>query len=345
MKQRLIIRVGKRLPLVLLLGIVATFAGAENVRGRVAGTPVPNGEPISFKPEELIILRIDPISRFQSGVELRMQIPPSLRRYQNSFALLIYRDIDPIPTLENRSYSGTRTYMRLLPGREGMYVRIPFEANHHITGDALTDVLPVPIDPGEFPLVVTVLPVMKGIPDSAFREMLSISTTPIWKNEGSLSLNITNPSGDPEELITAYIDGQEVGIGEILNVEAGLHRIRIDSTHAQTVEKTVALEPGEQVVVDLKLDYRLPELTINIPEGSVVLLDGEPLVGPNPITAVDISVGEHTVTYRLGEIDVSRTFSVGPGAKISIDLLIEIDIVDLQEGTGNQYGAGNGESG
>jgi hypothetical protein len=341
MRQILKMKIRNFAPL-LLLCMIAQFAGAENIRGKVAGTAVPTGEPVSFKPEELVVLQTEPVSRFQGGLELRMQIPPSLRRYQNSFALLIYRDVDPVPTTENRSYSGTRTYMRLLPGREGMYVRIPFAANHQITGDALTDVLPVPVDPGDFPLIVTVLPVMKGIPDSAFREILTIGTTPIWKNEGSLSLNITNPSDDPEELITAYIDGREVEIGEVLNVEAGLHRVRIDSSQAQTVEKTVAVEPGEQLIVDLKLDYRLPELTVNIPEGAVVLLDGEPLSGPGPITAVDIRPGEHTVTYRLGELDVSRAFTVGPGAKISIDLVIEIDIFDLQEGTGNQYGAGDG---
>ena len=139
--------------------------------------------------------------------------------------------------------------MRLLPSRESAFVRVPFSENHGIAGDALTDVLPIPVDKGQFPLLVTILPVTKGIPDSAFLEELSISTVSLWKNEGSLTVSITNLSGDSEETVSILVDGNEINMGEAITLSAGIHKVRVTSTHAPTVEKTIAVEPGAAIAM------------------------------------------------------------------------------------------------
>jgi len=327
---------------IVLILLISMPAFGENIRGEIAGAPESGGDGVVFNPEDIVIIDTGNIPAFQEGIELRLEIPAALNRYQNSFALLIFRNITPSPTLENRSYSGTRTYMRLLPSRTSAYIRIPFSEDHGISSDALTDVLPVPVEADQFPLLVTVLPVMKGIPDSAFLENLRISVVPLWKNEGALTVSVANPSGNPEETVNITVDGEEVSGGEQLILPAGIHRVRISSTHAPTVEKTIAIEPGQVLSLDLPLDYRPPELTVSIPEGAFILLDGEAVETEGSLAVVETTPGDHIITYSLGNLEVNRHFTVRPGGKVKIDLIIDIEIIDMGEGSGSEYGVGDG---
>ncbi len=325
-----------------LANLITISANAENIRGRTAGVLDSDGIDINFRPEELIVIELGSVPDFQEGMEIHIEIPEALRRYQNSFALLLFRDIAPLPTEENRNYGGTRTYMRLLPSRNSTFLRIPFTEDHGIAGDALTDVLPVSIEADQFPLILTVLPVMKGIPDSAFLEDLTIRAVSLWKNEGSLTIGITNPSGFPDEIVEIMVNGDEVIMDEALTLDSGIHRIRITSTHAPTIEKTIAIEPGQELVFNFSLDYRPPELTVNIPDGATILLDGEAIDTGTDIAVLETTPGDHIITYSLGNLEVNRSFTVRPGGKVRIDLVIEIGIVEYGDGAGSEYGAGDG---
>jgi len=327
---------------VFLAFLITVSAQGENIRGEIAGAPQIGGTEIVFHPEDIIIVYSGTIPAFQEGLELRLEIPEALNRYQNSFALLIFRDITPSPSPENRSYTGTRAYMRLLPSRTSAFIRIPFTENHGISSDAFTNVLPVPVSPEQFPLLITILPVMKGIPDSAFQQNLSISVVPLWKDEGSLSVSVANPSGNPEEVINITVDGAEVTPGEDTILSAGIHRVRISSSHAPTVEKTIAIEPGEELTLNLPLDYRPPEITVSIPEGAFILLDGEAVETEGSLAVLETAPGDHIITYSLGNLEVNRHFTVRPGGKVKIKLIIDIEVIDVGEGQGSEYGVGDG---
>jgi len=331
-----------RYAIVLLLLFSSFTAFGENVRGRIAGTISGTSEGLSFRPEELVVIEAGDVPDLQAGLEIRLDIPAGLSRYQNSFALLVYRSVSPDPVPETQLYRGTRVYMRLLPTRDAMFLRIPFGEQSQVTGDAYTDVLPVPLDEEDFPLMVTILPVMKGVPDSAFAQQCSIRAESLWKNEGTLSVDVANTSGDPEEDIAIFIDGNQVERSESVVVEAGLHRVRITSSHAPSIEQTVAVEPGQRKTLSVELDYRSPQMKISLPAGAVVFLDGEEIVDDGPSLTVDIEPGDHQVTYKLGDFEVSRPFPVLPRGKLTIELIVDIDIVDIGDGTGNQFGAGDG---
>ena len=328
----------------VLLTLTLTSAvlplSGENVRGIFKGVLGTQGDVVVFNPEDLVAVESGDPGEFGAGLELRLQIPAGLRRYQNSFALMIFKNVSPGPSPDTSAYRGSRTFMRLIPARDSVFVRIPFSRNSQISGDALTDVLPLPVEPGEFPILVTVLPVMKGIPDAAFREQLTLSLVPLVKNEGTLTVNIVNLSGDEDEVVGLTIDGEVASLGEAVALSAGLHRIRVESSAAPPVERNIAIEPGEQTVLNLELDYRAPEVLITIPEGARVLLDGQAVGGNGEIVGMEIPAGDHMVTYILGDLEVSRSFSIVPGGKVTIDLIVDISIVDFGDGTAGYPGAG-----
>ena len=326
----------------LLLLILVPGLFGENIRGRVAAVLTTEGGSVSFRPEELVAVNTASIPQLQSGLELRIGIPQGLWRYQSSFALLVFRNVSPHPTETGCFYTGARTYMRLIPSRDSMYLRIPFSADHEITGDAFTDLLTRAFAPEDFPLIITVLPVMKGVPDSAYGHLLEVEAVPLWKNEGILTVEITNPSGDADEHFTATVDDNPIPLGEAITLEAGLHKVRITSTHAPAVEQTVAVEPGEDISLSVEMDYSPPEMTLLFPRGAAIFLDGRKIESVGTAAILEIEPGEHEIIGELGDVQVSRRFSIRPGGKVKVELIFDIEIVEFGDGHGNPFGSGDG---
>jgi hypothetical protein len=328
--------------LFLMIIAVAVPLQAENIRGNIAGILGNDTNTTNFKADSIVVIQPDGIGELQDGIELRIQIPQGLQQYQNSFAVLIYKELSPEPGINRNSYVGTRAYMRLLPSRKSTFIRIPVSEEHGITGDALTDVLPVAITPDQFPLILTIMPLMKGIPDSAFKEELTASIVPIWKNKGSLTINLTNISGGPDEKISVTVDGKTQDQGQAVILSTGIHRVRVTSNLAATIEKTVAIEPGKAVKMDLVLDYRLPEITVSAPKGAVLFLDGKEIILKDPLQVLRIESGTHVVLFRLGDVEIKRSFTVRPGSRVKIDLVVDIGIVEFGENAGSEQGSGDG---
>lgn len=330
-----------RISLLFLLVLAPPLYG-ENVRGEVTAILSSGGGSGLFRPEQLIAVDFSSVNPSQNGIELRIDIPEGLRRYPNTFALLLFRDVSPAPDDTVLSYSGDRMYMRLIPARDSMYVRIPFSPDHRITGDAYTDILPHPVTPNEYPLIAAVLPVMKGVPDSAYSHSMELEVVPLWKNEGRITVEIANPSGDADEEFQITVDDRPVALGETITLEAGLHKVRVSSTHAAPVERTAALKPGDELLLSVEMDYSPPELTVRFPLGAAVLLDGEIIEAEGTTAILDISPGEHEIIGIVGDVQVSRRFTVSPGGKIQVELIVDIDIVELGDESGQSFGSGDG---
>ena len=312
----------------LLLSITIALS-AENISGISIKLLNSENQDIRYRPEEIVIVDLEAIPDYQDGIELNFDISPGLKQYQKSFALLIYKGISPKPSEKNLSYSGNRVLMRLLPSKDSLYIRIPFRKDHNISVDAYSHLLPQVIRPDELPLMITVLPILKGIPKSAFDNYITVSTTPLWRNEGILNVNISNNSGIPEEIITISVDGNEIDADENITVEPGIHNIRISSTHAPMVEKKVIIAAGETLVLPIELNYRPPRMTLNFPAEAQILFDGALLEINENSGTVEIEAGEHEITAILGDYKISRRFSISPAGQVNIELQVDLSVIGL----------------
>ena len=328
--------------LFIILMLCSQNLGAENIRGNVAGFVAKADDEVNFRLEELSVIDSPKKTRLQSGVEIQISIPAKMQHYQNGFAFFLYKNVSPQPKANKQSYDGTRVYMRLLPSRDFMYIRIPFDEEHDITGDALTQLLPMPVKPEDFPLIATILPVSKGIPDIAFTQNFTIKALPLWKDEGFISVVIDNLLGIPEERVSIIVSGREIAQGELTTLASGIHKIQVSSTHAPVVERTVVIEPGSNINVRISLDYRPPIVTILFPKGAKALLDGHEIDSSSEGVTLEVEAGKHTVTAIIGEYRVSREFFVRPGSRVGIELLVDIKIMEFGNETGNPFGSGDG---
>jgi len=334
----------KKIVLIVLLTVsAAVFVNAENIRGNTAGFLDTGSPGVNFKPEELVILDIhNDVPEFQKGVELQISIPKELKKFPNSFAILIYSRITPEPSSGIKSYRGTRLYMRLMPSMDSVFIKIPLKDNEKFSADAYTDISPKASFPSDFPLILTILPVIKGLPDYVFNTDFAVKAVPLWSDKGTITVNIKNPSNNPEETISMTIDGVENKLGTAVTVSSGMHRIRVASSLAQIVEKTIVIEPGGEKTLNITLDYQPPVLNFSIPENTVMFFDGKQIENTGGSAVMETEPGNHTISYTLGDYTITRDFMVLPGSKLKINLIVDIEIMEYGESSGNDFGAGNG---
>lgn len=326
----------------IILMLIPADIFSESLRGRIAGSLSASYQEVVCLPEEIIVVQSGMFPEYQDGMELHFTFPEDLIPYQQSFALLVFKDISPAPTEENPLYEGTRIFMNMLKSRDFMYLRIPFREDHQISRDALTQIIPAIVYPEDFPLLITIVPIIKGIPSQALEQEITVSSAPIWRDEGRIKVSVSNLSGDPEEIVSARVNDKEINLDTEIIIQSGIHTIHITSTHAQTVEKTFILAPGDDTEIAIELDYSPPLLTFRLPPEARIILDDEVMDITENHGTVEIERGEHEITVILGDLSISRRFSVAPADRINIELLVDLKITDYRNESGHSFGSGDG---
>ena len=307
-------------------------AVSETVRGSLTAqveieTESNYSNSANFILEDLVSIKI-PDLRFLQGIELEILIPEEIKKYRNSFALYLYNKITPEPSEIIRSYTGLRVLDAILPSSNRLFLYIPVITNHSLTPSPGSLLLDTPIMLDDFPLILTVIPIMKGIPNSTAKSRFQISASPVFSNSGVLLLDITLPEGEIEPEFDVYIDNKQVlypSIEYILNT--GIHQLRIESDNYETRVQSFGIEKGDNTRLNINMEKTVPFIKFEVPENTVIYLDGEKLSASSNRDIETVN-GEHTVLFKIGDYSISKVFIIENGKKYKISLFLDILIQD-----------------
>ena len=70
---------------------------------------------------EALAIILPPEQTFIEGLELKFEIPEAVASWMDSVACSVYANISPTPKASQIDYSGTRAYVRTLPGNPDSY--------------------------------------------------------------------------------------------------------------------------------------------------------------------------------------------------------------------------------
>ncbi len=320
----------KRLLPIQLLLLLTLPLSAENIRGPVSGTLVLDNlktpKTVTTRVEELTGIVVDEISPLVQGIKLTVKAAPDMVLYRNSFAIYIYRDLDNEYSEDQESYRGTQAMMRFLSFTDDLNILIPLNPNHTLSPDRSSVLMSDRSQQDNFPFIITVLPVTKGIPDSAYSSDLTLELTPIYFNKGLLILNLMDDRAEPlTEGVRISIDNKSYNLSEgpfILN--AGIHNLTIRSENGSEESLPFSLAAGETLILDHVLQFQLPLLAIEAMEGMTVYLDGRELSQPEVKGTIEIQPGSHSIRFELGDFRMSRDFSAEMQQNITITMVPEI---------------------
>jgi len=312
--------------LMFLIYLLTASLFGENVNGYFQGAlslAEENTVPIAL--EEITSIIFDKETSFLEGIEIKIEVPRELQKYRNSFALYVYRNVSPAPDESSRFYKGTRIFMRLLPVQNNIYIRIPAFEENSMVQSADSILIPGFTPRGDYPLVATIIPIMKGIPGDVYNYKFDVTCKPIYSPKGSLSLNISSNLNDEDETFEVSIDNQLVKWpSNDYILDEGLHELFVTSSTGMNKSASVVINAGEKQSVNLLFEYSEPEIKIEAPEGALIILDDEELIQKNPDETIKVEAGEHIVIFDIGGYQFSREFTVEPGDSLTISLVLDV---------------------
>lgn len=316
------------LSLILTLFVSATVF-SENIRGDVVKHVIlddntsANGPEFSMNIEDVFAVSFDKDSEFISGFEIEVKVPSSLRNYGNSFALNIYNRISPEITSGIGTYYGRKYNSFILPEAARFYVKVPYSAPIEGETQPYTTVLSEVLEYADSPLMVTVLPMMKGFPSSLYNSNFTISVSPILKDSGRLEISVILPDGLNRDEMTLSIDGKESSFSSGIKLVSGSHSLNLEIAGGRSISRNFNIKRGETTKLQLEIEKLESWASIDVPENTIIYMDGEKI----ELTAdarILMTPGEHTVLFKIGDYKISKKFDIQPGKDCKISLFLDI---------------------
>ena len=318
---------------VLTLAGIPSKSEAEIVRGKILQTSkMGNGSPesplLSQKLEDLWLIALEEEQDLLKGIEIFIEAPKEAQTYRGTYAFYLYGKISPTPAAtpqaSHQSYRGTLLYFKPFVNERKLYVQIPLQTKAGFSLSPDTVILDKAVGKTSFPLLFTFLPLMKGIPEPAYKAEFKVQVRPLWKNLGKVRFSVKSPRGSvPIEEARIFLNDQPLQLKEeSIDLEPGLKSFRVEIDGFPPFQTTVALEKGKVVTVEATFIKKEATVHINAPLGTHVFIDGKPVSLSQGEFSLD--PGEHTFSFRLGDYQVSKRFYMEQGKSYGVSLYLDI---------------------
>jgi hypothetical protein len=307
---------------------------ADTVRGNLTASVSAGNDETSFNLFDLV--EISPIeSTIARSVELIITVPRSFLRYRDSFSISLYGDISSPLGKGMQQASGTLLLQKLLPPSGRIMLLLPLT---DARGESGPGVLSPErrINPSSFPLVIQIVPIMKGLPSELMNADIGLTTKLLLEDAGFLDIDLQMPeeyglSGDTDLRNAEVLLDESPADPAILisrqKLKSGLHSIKVTIPGFGSEILTFNINRGEVTALSIAPRPLESRYTIQAPEGTVVFLNGKQL-DPGEIAGGTLPPGEHVVLFRIGDYQLSRKINVSGGKNYNIELFFDIIVED-----------------
>jgi hypothetical protein len=270
---------------------------------------------------EYIALALEP-NEFIKGVEIKVEVPDRVLTYRNSFLLTLYKKVSPEPETSRKDYRAVLEYKQPFPQGKRLFIALPVTGREEWTpeGPGINRISP-PLSTEDFPVLIGIKPVMKGIPLDVSRTSYPITIDAVTIEKGKLVLS--NAPGALQKDATLTVDGKTLPSDQKeFFLSPGVHELSVTSPVTQPFTRTVGVEKGTETLLDLELEPAASRITFEAPKDARVYLDGEEIVDHRQ--AVEAKPGEHLVLVRLGEYTMSKKITIRKGENYQVSLFFDI---------------------
>ena len=327
--------------LVVLAILLTPLEGlpADNIRGPVTEavrlqTDASFEQTVGSRYQEFVAIHLPEDTQFLEGVQIELVLSSTLRESYDSFGLVIYDSLAPPPELGAREFTGRRAFFHYLVPLNRLFYHLSLggaganpEAERHDTTQGVFRPS-LPNQALDFPILVGIVPIMKGIPDALRDQRFYLRITPRVATLGLLSLRFSGPASTSQADYNVYLDGEPLETSEAsepIELSAGLHSLRVDSDTYQAVDTTFSIEPGQTNHLSVELKPLAGRLTIEAPSVAAVYIDGTRYEA-DQLAGLQLPPGEHTIRFKIGDYSSSRTFTVIKGKSYAIYLDLAIGV-------------------
>lgn len=274
---------------------------------------------------EALAITLPDDQTFIEGLELKFDIPEAVASWMDSVACSVYSSISPTPKASQIDYSGTRAYVRTLPGKLSWVLQIPLKKENSIKSNNYTTKVDTVITPSKNVIFVRLQPVMKGVPEETLNAIVPITVKPILMNKGQLVFKLLPPEKKLAPC-TIFIDDKMTSLSSDSKVllDTGVHDISIISEAYRNEVRTVRIDRAKTTELTVEMKSIEPTLLITAPEGTTVLLDDTKctVFGKEFV----ITEGEHKIKFTIGDYEIVRSITATKGKTYTANFALDLQI-------------------
>jgi hypothetical protein len=315
--------------LILVFLHCGLFSWADPVYGKInAVTTVENGAlpseslPVHLEDNWGIVLGED--YEFLRGVEIRVDLPKEVSLYTGTYAVFVYKKVNPTPEVNKTSYQGSLLFFKVVEERRRLFIQIPLGSSSGFTNAPDTYIHKTPLAASDFPLLFAVLPIMKGIPEQAMKALFHAEVHPLFKNMGKLLISLPDEESPGPEIRVFVDEKAQTYAAKGILLEPGVRKVRVEKPGFASFDASIGIERGQTAVLKVSFPVKQTSLRINAPSGTRAFLDGKAIALEN--MEIPVEAGEHTLSMKLGDYQTSKRFSVETGRTYSVSLYLDIFI-------------------
>jgi hypothetical protein len=321
----------KRHSFALVLWFFSLFLHAENIRVIIAGKTQlsednPAGGSFVMSVFDTAVVTLAGETRFIRGVEIQLTAPQAYLRYRGSMAVIFYGESagDP-PELGVADLSVRQFVFEPLPNKIQTVYQIPIRPNHGLRTTPYASVPTGIIQPGQFPLFVRLLPVIKGFNEEFEAMQFQVSVKPIFSDEGAVRIAVNYPEQLRDRPFILLIDDAVVENpgGEKL-LREGEHHLVILSDDYRNENKRFLIERSRVLDLAIELQDPTPLVYFEAPANTRVFFDNAPVT--NVRDPFPTAPGEHQVHFQVGDYSVVKPILVQKGKTYRVALDVDVNI-------------------
>ncbi|MGL4982379.1 MAG: hypothetical protein ACRC4W_05970 [Treponemataceae bacterium] len=279
-----------------------------------------------MKIDDALVIMLPKERQFLQGFEVEVKIPSEIMSLRNNIFYAFYTDISPSPEEMTTTFTGKHQVSSTLPSRLSLIFRIPF-GDYKFAESPYVQNLSSLLDnnsPFVFFRIYMDDPELKAMVEDL---RLDVSVKTILSQEGLLALNVIYPD-KIEKPITLTVNENQVKLSDFpLLLPVGKYHLSIVSDFFRSEVRSFIIDRAKTTNLTIALTDISPQLHFQLPESTSVVLNGKPLVLNKPFFTV--TPGEHTILFRLGSYELTRTITADLGKNYAISLSVDSSVTEI----------------
>ncbi|MDR0558281.1 MAG: hypothetical protein LBG43_10560 [Treponema sp.] len=284
----------------------------------------PAGASISLSYISSAVISIDADTRFLKGVELVITAPQTYFAYRSSLAVAVYMDIGAVPRVGVTDIEAKSVLLEPLPNKIQTVYQFPIRAKHGLRATPYVTVPNFIIQPKSFPILVRIMPIIKGISEELENMTFTLTAKPVLSNEGALALSFRYPEQLQGKPFVLLIDDALIeNVNELQFLREGEHHLTILSDDFRNENRKFFIERTKILELAIDLQDPTPLIFFETPERTIIYFDNEPVNTAKPLAA---SPGKHEIKIQLNDYLIIRPITVQKGRTYKVSLLVDLNI-------------------
>lgn len=284
----------------------------------------PAGSSISLSYISSAVVSIANDTRFLRGVELVITAPQAYFAYRGSLAVAVYMDMGAVPLAGVADIEANAVLFEPLPAKIQTVYQLPIRSGHGLRTTPYATVPNRIIQPDSFPILVRIMPIIKGISEELEKMTFTLTVKPIVSNEGALALTFRYPEQLQNKPFVLLIDDVLIeNAGEMQFLREGEHQLIILSDDFRNENRKFFIERTKILELAIDLQDPTPLVFFEAPERTAIYFDNEPVNAAKPLAA---DPGKHEVKIQLNDYLIIRSITVQKGKTYKVSLLVDLNI-------------------